>query len=154
MGMRLRASLLVVGLGLVAVVTACGGRAEVTARKPIAAADAVATATVRAGGTPGGTAPVFNDTSPGGQLFGTHCVACHAVKAGGGNIGPSLTTIGTIAATRKPGLEAAAYIKESITSPDAVVTQGFQPGIMPKDFGQKLSAEQIDTLVKYLLEQK
>ena len=33
-----------------------------------------------------------------------------------------------------------------------VVTKGFQPDIMPQDFGDKLSPEELDALVEYLLE--
>ena len=151
---RLRAGLAAVGLGVALIGTACGTHATQPERKPIGAAEVVATATVRAGGTPGGQPAAFGDTSPGGQLFGANCAACHSVKAGGGNIGPSLATIGTAAATRKPGMDAGAYIRESIVTPDAFVVQGFQAGLMPKDLGQKLTPEQLTTLVNYLLEQK
>lgn len=151
---RLRLGVLLAGLGLTLLVAACSEAAR-PPRAAMSAADIVATATVRAGGAPGGAPPPpFADTSPGGQLFGTHCAACHAVKAGGGTVGPSLTTIATTAATRKPGTDAAAYIKESITTPNAVITQGYQANVMPGDFSQKLSAAQIDQLVAYLLEQK
>ena len=44
-------------------------------------------------------------------------------------------------------------IRESIEDPDAKITEGFQPGIMPR-YGESLSPEQIDALVKYLTEVK
>jgi hypothetical protein len=65
-----------------------------------------------------------------------------------------LSTIGTVAASRKPGMDAAAYVRESITNTNAFVVQGFQPNVMPTTFGQTLNAEQIDQLVNFLLEQK
>ena len=46
----------------------------------------------------------------------------------------------------------AAFIKESILDPDTEIAPGFQPGIMPPNFGDTLSAEQVDALVKYLSE--
>jgi mono/diheme cytochrome c family protein len=143
------------GMGAVLLVTACAhaGAAEPT-RQPMSAANAIATATVRAGGTPGGTQAAFADTSPVGQLFGQNCATCHAVKAGGGNLGPSLITIGAEAATRKPGMDAAAYIRESIVAPNTFVVQGYQPNVMPTTYGTSLTPEQIDQLVNYLLEQK
>ena len=42
------------------------------------------------------------------------------------------------------------FIKQSIVDPDAQVTQGYNKGIMPSDFGQTLSAEEQDALVSYL----
>jgi hypothetical protein len=72
----------------------------------------------------------------------------------GGVIGPDQSTIGTTAATRKPGMDAAAYIRESIVDPNAFVVSGYQPGLMPPNFGQLMTPEQIDQLVNYLLEQK
>jgi len=47
----------------------------------------------------------------------------------------------------------AAYIHESIVDPDAVIYQGFQPGIMPQDFEQQLPPKNLDELVKYVLDQ-
>ena len=45
----------------------------------------------------------------------------------------------------------AAFIRQSITDPNKVVTKGFQPDIMPQDFGDKLSPDELDALVEYLL---
>ena len=44
-----------------------------------------------------------------------------------------------------------AEISESIEDPDAKITEGFQPGLMPR-YGDSLSEEQVDALVKYLKE--
>ena len=46
----------------------------------------------------------------------------------------------------------AAFVRESIVDPSAEVEQGFPDGVMPTDFGDKLSPEELDALVKYLLE--
>jgi cytochrome c oxidase subunit II len=46
----------------------------------------------------------------------------------------------------------AAFIRRSIVDPNADVTRGYDPNIMPQDFGDKLSKEELDALVKYLLE--
>jgi cytochrome c oxidase subunit II len=43
-----------------------------------------------------------------------------------------------------------ASILESIVNPDAQVTPGFQPGLMPKDYGQKLSEQELADLVAFL----
>jgi hypothetical protein len=41
-------------------------------------------------------------------------------------------------------------VKESILNPNKVVANGYQPNVMPGNFGDSLSAQQIDALVSYL----
>jgi cytochrome c oxidase subunit II len=73
------------------------------------------------------------------------CGSCHALAAANasGTVGPDLGQ-----------LENAdeASVRESIVDPSAEVEQGFPDGVMPADFGDKLSPEELDALVKYLLE--
>ena len=45
----------------------------------------------------------------------------------------------------------AAFIHTSIVDPNAEITKGYKPNIMPQDFKDKLSKEELDALVKYLL---
>jgi mono/diheme cytochrome c family protein len=45
-----------------------------------------------------------------------------------------------------------AFILKSIVDPNADVTKGYKPDIMPQNFGDQLSKEELDALVKYLLE--
>lgn len=72
------------------------------------------------------------------------CGACHTFGPAGttAQIGPSLDDL--------PGDEE--FVRESIVEPDAEIAQGFQPGVMPKTFGESLSDEQLDALVQYLLQ--
>jgi mono/diheme cytochrome c family protein len=77
------------------------------------------------------------------------CVGCHNAGNGGGATGPNLSHIATDGATRKPGMDAAAYISESIHDPQAFVVQGFPP-IMPS-FRGTLTEEEINSLVQFLL---
>jgi cytochrome c oxidase subunit II len=74
----------------------------------------------------------------------TACATCHTLADAGakGQVGPDLDKV-------LKGKDAA-FIKESILSPDKVIAPGYQPGIMPPNFGDTLSAEQVDALVKYL----
>jgi cytochrome c oxidase subunit 2 len=74
------------------------------------------------------------------------CASCHTLAdaAATGTTGPNLDEM-------IPDLSDA-EIKESIINPDAKITEGFQPGIMPPNYGETLSDEQIDALVKYLKE--
>jgi cytochrome c oxidase subunit 2 len=43
-----------------------------------------------------------------------------------------------------------AYLHESIVDPDANIVKGFAAGLMPKDFGQKLSRSDIQALIDYI----
>lgn len=83
------------------------------------------------------------------------CGACHALTDSGatGLVGPSLDGIGERAATRVAGLDAEGYIRESILRPSALVVAGFQDGLMPPNFGERLSLQEMDILVTYLLGQ-
>jgi len=110
-----------------------------------------APATAASGGG-GGAAPAGNPAR-GQQVFngvGT-CSSCHNVANETTLVGPGLKGIATRAGTRKPGMSASDYLHESIISPNAFVVSGFQPGIMPQNFKQMLSTQQIDDLVAYLL---
>jgi cytochrome c oxidase subunit 2 len=43
-----------------------------------------------------------------------------------------------------------AYLVESIVKPNAKIVKGFAPSIMPQDFADKLTQEQINDLVAYI----
>ena len=74
----------------------------------------------------------------------TACGTCHTLADAGTTetTGPDLDKV-------LKGKDAA-FIKQSILNPDAEIAQGYQPGIMPPNFGDTLSPAQIDALVKYL----
>jgi cytochrome c oxidase subunit 2 len=76
----------------------------------------------------------------------TACGSCHALADAGttGTTGPDLDK------TLKG--KDAAFIKESILDPNKQIAPGYQPGIMPPNFGDTLSPQQVDALVKYLSE--
>ncbi len=83
------------------------------------------------------------------------CGACHALSDTGaaGVLGPRMDGIGASAATRVPGLDARAYLTQSILQPNEYVLEGFSPGIMPANFDDRLSQAELEALVKYLLTQ-
>ncbi|MEW5986399.1 MAG: cytochrome c oxidase subunit II [Chloroflexota bacterium] len=84
------------------------------------------------------------------------CPACHTLTAVGaaGLVGPNLDGLGARAGEAVEGLSAEDYIRQSITDPNAHVAEGFQPGVMPQDFGTRMTPEELTTLVNFLLEQK
>ena len=44
------------------------------------------------------------------------------------------------------------FSRESIVDPNAEIEKGYEPGVMPQDFDEKLSDGDLHVLVKYLLE--
>jgi cytochrome c oxidase subunit 2 len=89
--------------------------------------------------------------SGGSAIFAANgCGSCHTFKPAGSNgqIGPNLDNLAADA--QKAGQPLAAYVKQSIADPNAYIVPGYQKGVMPTTFGQSLSPQQIDTLVKYL----
>ena len=78
------------------------------------------------------------------------CSSCHTFGPAGskGTVGPDLDQLP--AEAKRGGKPLAAFTRESIVSPDAYLEPGFQKGVMPTDFAQKLSSAQIDALVKFL----
>jgi cytochrome c2 len=93
------------------------------------------------------------DPAQGKLIFSTvaGCVACHDVSTGATLVGPSLKGVESRAASRKPGMSASDYLRESILIPNAYVVPGFQPGIMLQTFGQVLTAQQLNDVIAYLL---
>lgn len=58
------------------------------------------------------------------------CLICHKVTETGNERGPDLRKAAGQAATRKPGMEAEAYLLESITQPEVFLVPGY-PKMMP-----------------------
>ncbi len=83
------------------------------------------------------------------------CFACHRseVLGRGGKIGPPWDEVAAAAGGRVPGMDAAAYVRDSIVNPRNFIAPGFedQAETMPPDFGERLSEEEIDILVEFLL---
>lgn len=93
------------------------------------------------------------DAAAGEELFGGEatCNACHSLVAGQAGVGLSLAGLAGRAGMAMPEMSAEAYILESIVNPDAHVVDGFQGGIMPPNFGQRLSQQQLADLLAFLM---
>ncbi|MBE2221337.1 MAG: c-type cytochrome, partial [Anaerolineae bacterium] len=82
------------------------------------------------------------------------CFACHRLEhiGRGGKIGPPWSELPEVASTRQDGLSAADYVRMSIIDPAGFIVPGYEEAsAMPPDFAEKLSEEEIDLLVEYLL---
>jgi mono/diheme cytochrome c family protein len=97
--------------------------------------------------------PATEPVARGRQLYRSMgCANCHEPNLFGQRLGPPLDHIGTVAATRRPGLSED-YIRQSILDPGAYVVPGYQDS-MPRDLGRNLSPTDLDALVAYLLSLK
>ncbi len=86
----------------------------------------------------------------GRQVYrGLDCGRCHQIAGEGSRFGPELTHVGTVAATREPGVSAEAYIRESIVSPSAYIVPGY-PDVMPHGLRLGISEGDLEALVTYL----
>lgn len=134
---------------------------------PTASADvsgtAGITATAGVSGTAGTTGTVAAGPRSAQVLFtqfpegGMGCIACHNVtepetETSRGLVGPNLGNLAEHAGTRVPGQDAQTYVHNSIITPDAFYVPGYPQGVMPKDFAQRMTPEEIDALVNWLLD--
>ncbi len=91
---------------------------------------------------------------PGRLVFLTKgCTGCHTIEGTStATIGPDLTHISTVAATRKAPLSAEEYILESIKEPGAFIVEGFEP-LMP-NLADGIAEGELEDLVAFLLDQE
>ncbi|MBK9123119.1 MAG: cytochrome c [Chloroflexi bacterium] len=103
------------------------------------------------------TALPAGDASSGEELFRSRignlpeCSSCHSLDGSRGT-GPTLLGYGEAAGARRSGVSAQAYTVASILEPGDVVTPGFS-NIMPSNYGQHLSDQELADLVAYVLSQ-
>ena len=82
----------------------------------------------------------------GESLFTAQCGSCHVLADAGtqGQVGPNLDD--ALADADE------AFVRESIVEPNASIAEGFQPDVMPQNYGELFTEEQVNGLVEYLLE--
>lgn len=88
------------------------------------------------------------------------CAVCHTIPGilvAKGREGPKLE-LGSNASKRlaDPNYQGTAeteweYVQESILNPGAYIVEGYRDRVMPRWYGQKLSARALDKIIKYLL---
>lgn len=106
-------------------------------------AEDVANYVASVAGVPGAQPPPLGTPD---QVFAEKCGSCHSLEAGAGDgVGPNL-------ADALPG-KSAEFIQQQIVDPNSNIYPGFQPDIMPQDFGQQIPPKNLNALVDYLLQE-
>lgn len=107
------------------------------------------------------TVPLATGKEPIDKIFvQSGCTACHmipGIRVAKGREGPKLE-LGTTARRRlaDPNYHGQAktdweYVQESILNPGAYVVEGYPNNVMPRWYGQKLTAGAMDKIITYLL---
>lgn len=83
------------------------------------------------------------------------CGGCHNLDQpqaadNRGPVGPNMANLHETAGTH--GEDAETYVHTSIVNPNAYVSEGYMAGIMPQNLAEKMSEEEIDGLVAWLLD--
>jgi hypothetical protein len=78
------------------------------------------------------------------------CSTCHLVDSETMLIGPGLSGIHTRGAERVPGESAAQYVYNSILHPADYVVQGYVSGVMPANYRDLLTDDDIYNIIAYL----
>jgi len=78
------------------------------------------------------------------------CLACHSRTPGEVLLGPALAPDELRRAAAERDMSPEAFVMESIVEPEVYRRAGFDPGLMPGDYGTKLSAAQLKALVDQL----
>jgi mono/diheme cytochrome c family protein len=86
----------------------------------------------------------------GKQLFKKNCTSCHSIRPDLKITGPSLYGVASRGGERMAGLDATEYIRLSITAPGDFIVEGFS-NLMQPDFEEKLSQEELDAVIAYLM---
>jgi cytochrome c551/c552 len=83
-------------------------------------------------------------------VFTRECGACHSLIEDTVIVGPSMAGIANRAETRVPGQDSQTYLMTALLQPGDHLVEGYQD-LMPANFGKRLTGEEIDALVAFLL---
>ena len=81
------------------------------------------------------------------------CSTCHSLEPDVVIVGPSLAGVASRAGTRIAGMTAEQYLRDSIVNPGDYVVEGF-PDAMQRNLGDKLSSDQINDIIAFLMTQE
>jgi mono/diheme cytochrome c family protein len=94
------------------------------------------------------------DAEAGEALFNNKpCHICHTDMPIGPQF-PGSPALAMAAETRVEGYSAELYLYEAIVAPGAHIVEGYEGGVMPGNFGEELSSQELANLVAYLMTMK
>ena len=98
------------------------------------------------------------DASNGQVLFNTFqpaasfsCATCHYVDREDPLIGPGLLNVSIRAESRVPGMRVYEYLHTAIVNPGAFVVPNFPDGLMPRNWAQIYSEQELNDIIAYLM---
>lgn len=117
-------------------------------------AESVAVAEAQLGNLEADVLALEGDPVNGATLYASNlaCQTCHSLD-GSQIIGPSFQGIWQRAAERIEGVSVEQYIVESILRPNDFVVEGFVAGVMPQNFSERLTAQELADLLAFMREQ-
>lgn len=85
------------------------------------------------------------------------CSGCHNMDAPQtdserGPVGPNMANLHETAGSKVEGLSAEEYVHQSIVAPNEYINEGYAAGIMPPNFAERMSEEEINSMVAWLLD--
>jgi len=101
-----------------------------------------------AGGDPANGQVLFNTFQ---LAAGFACATCHYVDREDQLIGPGLLNVSARTESRVPGMSVYDYLHTSIVNPGAFVVPNFPDGLMPRNWADVYSEDEIDDLIAYLM---
>ncbi len=100
------------------------------------------------------------DPAKGEELFKSQtladnpgCITCHSLEPGKTLVGPSMAGIATDAAgdAAEAGISTEEMLKTMIVDPNDEIAEGFPKDVMPQDWGKKLTPEQLNDVIAFLM---
>jgi len=140
-------------------VTVAAPTTSTTTSQPTTSAATTTEATTTSAGTTTAATTTSSSSGSGNAAAGkavftaNGCASCHTFKPAGatGSVGPDLDTAPAQDAKADNNMALPAFIKQSITDPDAYIAKGYSKGIMPTTFGSSLSSTQLNDLVAFIV---
>lgn len=85
------------------------------------------------------------------------CSGCHNLdepqtEDNRGPVGPHMANLPETAGSKVPGEDAVTYVHNSIVTPNAYINEGYMANIMPANLAEKMTPEELDQLVAWLLD--